>query len=81
MCSIHEIADITKQRSIPVMGTRDFNMMWERFRTMMHRPPNPNEQCTIEQLAVVQELIRGGACYVDFGMFGASPQRTAKTMR
>ena len=48
---------------------------------MMHREPHSREEPSRDLLIVVRELLKIGTCFVDFALFGADQQRTAKAMR
>ena len=78
--AINEIADVTIVRSIPLMTLTSFNDKYKNFQRLMHRPPHSWEECSIQQLSAVEELLRQGVCYVDLSIFGSNKQRSAKLM-
>jgi hypothetical protein len=79
--AINEIADVTKVRSIPLMPLATFNDKFKTFQRLMHRPPHAWEECSIQQLSAVEELLKEGVCYVDLSISGSNQQRSAKLMR
>ena len=76
-----EIADVARIRSITLMPLEEVNNHWKNFKVMVHREPHPDEEPTRDQLTVVKEVLACGAGHVDFALFGADQQRTAKAMR
>ena len=68
--AVHEIADVTMVKSIPLMPNNTFNAKFKNFEILMHRPPHSWEECTIQQLIVVEDLLKDSNCYVDLSIFG-----------
>ena len=81
LVAINEIADVTKVRTIPIMTQASSNEKFMNFHTLCHRHPHPWEECSIQQLTAVEDLIKHVVCYVDLSIFGSNQQRSAKLMR
>ena len=79
--AINEIADVTKVRSIPIMELKTFNEKYMNYHALCHRHPHAWEECSIQQLTCVEDLLKHAVCYVDLSIFGSNHQRSAKLMR
>ena len=79
--SLNKTVDITKERSVPLMTSVEYNVCWNRFKKKMDRAPFPHEKPSVHQLTAVRDILRNEGCYADFCLMGPNHVRTMKAWK
>jgi len=76
-----EVVDVTLGAEIPLMPDSEFEIMWNRFRKIILRPPDEDEAPSQQQLTALSHLLLVMSCYVDFAQWCAHHFRNLKAFK
>lgn len=73
-----ESADIAHSDEVDALEVGEVDAMLRIFKRYKQREPKPEEDPSLEQLAVLGQLLKAQTAYVDFGIFGPHSTRMQK---